>query len=225
VVHAVRDEAKDERKETVELDALLALHESVFFHIIVKKDSEGKLVYATCRSTFDGSVLTVVESEAAPSLIGHQSNKPGVLLYQFMDALKASGQLKRSFTIAPWKLCYVVREGQRHTLESLLFEALGKGKGIAIADAAVADAVVASKETSLASVATEPVLAIETQTPVVASEVVPSTPLRKTKPKMKKAVSEATVSEATVSEATVSEAVSEAVAAAPEVEAMEEKSV
>jgi hypothetical protein len=177
----------------MELDTLLTLNESVFFHIIVKKDSEGKPVYATCRSTFDGSVLTVVESEVAPSLIGHQSNKPGVLLYQFMDALKASGQLKRSFTIAPWKLCYVVREGKTHTLEALLFEALGKAKEVAVET-------VASEETSLESAAVAAV--------AVEAEVVPSTPKRKTKPKMKKTVSEAAVvSEAEEATAAVEESV------------------
>jgi hypothetical protein len=52
-------------------------------------------------------------------MVGVQSSKPGEILYQFIDALKESGHLKRSFTIAPWKLCTVVRDGQTQTLEEL----------------------------------------------------------------------------------------------------------
>jgi hypothetical protein len=52
-------------------------------------------------------------------MVGVQSAKPGEILYQFIDALKESGHLKRSFTIAPWKLCTVVRDGQTQTLEEL----------------------------------------------------------------------------------------------------------
>jgi hypothetical protein len=68
---------------------------------------------------FDGSVLRVVASELVPQMVDVQSAKPGEILYQFIDALKAAGHLKRSFTIAPWKLCVLARDGQTVTLEDL----------------------------------------------------------------------------------------------------------
>jgi len=196
--HRGHEQGHEERKETVELDTLLALNESVFFHVIVKKDSQGKPVYTTCRSTFDGSVLTVVESEAAPSLIGQQSSKPGVILYQFMDALKESGQLKRSFTIAPWKLCYVVREGQTHTLESLLFEVLGKAKVVATEAVAVAEAAVAvadAAEAAVVAVEESVVDADANAADAVPIEVPVASPKPRAKPKMRKAASKADVAE------------------------------
>lgn len=114
-----QEEKKEVRYETVPLSSVLQNDEEVTLRVIVKKDEEGQPVYTTTTTRFDGSVLTVVASDLVPQMVGVQSSKPGEILYQFIDALKESGHLKRSFTIAPWKLCTVVRDGQTQTLEEL----------------------------------------------------------------------------------------------------------
>ncbi len=116
---APREEKQDTPYETVTLSSVLQADEEVSLRVIIKKDEEGQPVYTTMTTTFDGSVLRVVASELAPQMVDVQSAKPGEILYQFIDALKSAGHLKRSFTIAPWKLCTVVRDGQTVTLEDL----------------------------------------------------------------------------------------------------------
>jgi hypothetical protein len=115
---------QQERPEPVGLSELLDPNEQVTFRVIVSKDSEGNLQYTTATATFDGTQLTVTQSELTPSLLQQQSSKPGELLYKFIDALKENGHLKRSFTVAPWKLCFVERDGQLVTLEQLRREYL-----------------------------------------------------------------------------------------------------
>jgi hypothetical protein len=85
----------------------------VTFRILLGKSD------ARLHAVFDGTSLQVSECEHAPSVIGMISQKPGEILYRFMEALKESGVLKRSFTVAPWRLCSVVREGKEETLEEL----------------------------------------------------------------------------------------------------------
>jgi hypothetical protein len=116
---ASSEEKQEVRYETVGLSQVLQNDEDVTFRVIVKKDEQGNPVYTTTTAKFDGSVLNVVASELVPQLVGVQSAKPGEILYEFIDALKEAGHLKRSFTIAPWKLCTVVRDGQTLTLEEL----------------------------------------------------------------------------------------------------------
>jgi hypothetical protein len=116
---ASSEEKQEVRYETVTLSQVLQNDEDVTFRVIVKKDEQGNPVYTTTTAKFDGSVLNVVASELVPQLVGVQSAKPGEILYEFIDALKEAGHLKRSFTIAPWKLCTVVRDGQTLTLEEL----------------------------------------------------------------------------------------------------------
>ena len=74
---------------------------------------------ATLIAQFDGSVMTVTECEHVPSLVGVSVIKPGEILYRYMEELHLAGHLKRTFSVAPWKLCSVVREGVEVTLEVL----------------------------------------------------------------------------------------------------------
>lgn len=118
----VKQEEKKETETTYEpiaLSSVLNPNEEVVMRVILKKDDEGQPIYTTTTAVFNGDVLTVVASELAPQLVGVESAKPGAILYQFIDALKEGGHLKRSFTIAPWKLCVVSRDGQLVTLEDL----------------------------------------------------------------------------------------------------------
>ncbi len=104
---------------SVPLSSVLLPSEEVFFRIIIRKDQTGQNEYAVLVAVFDGSQLAVTACETAPSLIGLASVKPGEILYRFMEALKENGLLRRSFTVAPWRLCSVVREGKEETLEEL----------------------------------------------------------------------------------------------------------
>lgn len=114
-----QEEKSDTPYESVTLSSVLQPNEEVTLRVIIKKDEEGQPVYTTMTTTFDGSVLRVLSSELVPQMVDVQSAKPGEILYQFIDALKSAGHLKRSFTVAPWKLCTVVRDGQTVTLEDL----------------------------------------------------------------------------------------------------------
>jgi hypothetical protein len=93
--------------------------EIVTIQVGTGKDSGGKFTHTTAKAVFDGTDLCVESCELAPSLVGLKSSKPGEILYKFIDALKETGHIQRTFTIAPWKLCFVERSGVRKSLEEL----------------------------------------------------------------------------------------------------------
>ena len=104
---------------TMSLSDVLKKDENVTIQVGTGKDTEGKFTYATAQATFDGTDLTVTACELIESLVGMKSSKPGEILYRFIDELKSTGHINKTFTIAPWKLCSVVRNGSRRTLEQL----------------------------------------------------------------------------------------------------------
>lgn len=104
---------------TMTLSDVLHDNEDVTLQIGTGKDSDGNFTYTTAQATFDGTVLIVNECNLAESLVGMKSSKPGEILYKFIDELKNSGHIKKTFTIAPWRLCFVERDGVRVTLEEL----------------------------------------------------------------------------------------------------------
>jgi hypothetical protein len=93
--------------------------ETVTLQVIVGKDAEENTVYGTATTVFDGTDLSVTGCELAPLFVGQKSNKPGELLYKFIDLLLEAGQLKRKFSVAPWRLCFVERDGARLSLDEL----------------------------------------------------------------------------------------------------------
>ena len=99
---------------TVPLSAVVQLQEEIRMRIHLSRTEDAVLV-----CVFDGEGLTVTVSEHAPSLVGEKVTKPGELVYRFMDELKKSGALKRTFTVAPWRICFVQRDGQEVSLEDL----------------------------------------------------------------------------------------------------------
>jgi hypothetical protein len=113
------DSHDGDKNPPVALSAILKDGEEVIIQVGVGKDEDGNFKNATCYATFYGSELTVVKCDLVEDIIGMKSEKPGAILYHFIDKLKDSGHIKRSFTVAPWKLCSVIREGKRMTLEDL----------------------------------------------------------------------------------------------------------
>jgi len=103
----------------VNLSDLLLPKETVTFQINTGKDGEGNITFKTVLATFDGTALTVKECEAIPSLVGLTSTKPGEILFKFMFALKEANIITRTFNALPWRLCSVVRDGNRQTLSQL----------------------------------------------------------------------------------------------------------
>lgn len=98
---------------------VLHLNETVIMEIGIGKDAAGNFIQTTCVTTFDGVTLTVTACELVPSLNGMSTTKPGEILYRFIEELKNSGHLKKPFTIAPWRLCFVLRDGKKMSLEDL----------------------------------------------------------------------------------------------------------
>lgn len=102
---------------TVPLSAVLRPQEEVLVRILLRKGSQEDV--ADLVAVFDGEKLAVTRCELIPSLVGASVVKPGEILYRFMEELHSAGHLKRTFTVAPWKLCSVVREGVTVSLEEL----------------------------------------------------------------------------------------------------------
>lgn len=104
---------------SMSLSDVLKNDESVTIQVGTGKDNEGNFIYTTATATFDGTNLCVTECEMVKSIVGMKSAKPGEILYKFIDELKNSGHIKKTFTIAPWKLCFVTRNNTRMSLEDL----------------------------------------------------------------------------------------------------------
>jgi hypothetical protein len=109
----------DNTHSTMSLSDILENNETVTIQVGTGKDSEGKFTYTTATAIFDGTNLNVTACELVESVVGMKSSKPGEILYKFIDELKSTGHIKRTFTIAPWKLCFVERNGIRKSLEDL----------------------------------------------------------------------------------------------------------
>jgi len=101
------------------LSDFLHTNEEVTIQVGTGKDAEGNFTNTIALATFDGTELTVTHCDLVSSLVGLKSAKPGEILYKFIDGLLEAGHIKRKFTIAPWKLCSVVRNGQKVTLDQL----------------------------------------------------------------------------------------------------------
>ena len=98
---------------------VLHLNETVTMEVGIGKDAAGNFLQTTCVTTFNGVTLTVTTCELVPSLVGMSTTKPGEILYRFIEELKNNGHIKKPFTIAPWRLCFVVRNGKKLSLEDL----------------------------------------------------------------------------------------------------------
>lgn len=82
--------------------------------------------YAICVANFDGTDLNVTECDLAEEMVGFKTSKPGEILYKFMDALIKGKYLKGKFACPPWKLCSVVRDGAKVTLDELRSKLSGR---------------------------------------------------------------------------------------------------
>ena len=103
----------------IALSDILVTDEDVTFYVNTGNDSNGNMTQTTAVASFDGSDLIVSTCDLVPSLVGLQTQKPGEILYKFIEELKNANHIKRTFSVAPWKLCYVVRNGQQQTLDEL----------------------------------------------------------------------------------------------------------
>jgi hypothetical protein len=101
------------------LSDVLKDNEKVTIHVHTSKDKDGEFIDAIAVATFCGTDLTVTECKEAESIVGMKSSKPGEILYKFIDELKKSGVIQKTFTIAPWRLCFVERDGVSMSLEQL----------------------------------------------------------------------------------------------------------
>ncbi len=103
----------------IALSDILVTDEDVTFYVNTGNDSNGNMTQTTAVASFDGTDLVVSTCDLIPSLVGLQTQKPGEILYKFIEELKNANHIKRTFSVAPWKLCYVVRNGQQQTLDEL----------------------------------------------------------------------------------------------------------
>ena len=107
-------------REPIPLSALLKMGEEVTMFVYVGDTQiSSERIRTTLTSTFDGTNLSVKKCDAMPSMVGMKTQKPGEILYKFIEELKNAGQIKRAFSVAPWKLCFVQRDGVVLTLDEL----------------------------------------------------------------------------------------------------------
>jgi hypothetical protein len=125
-VQADRKPQDDSVQSTIQLSQLLANGEEVTFRVIVGKDENGNPTYTNTLATFDGTHFRVTFSELVPSLVGLTSSKPGEILYKLIDGLTQAGHLTRKFSIAPWRLCFVKRDGNYVSLNQLRLDSLNR---------------------------------------------------------------------------------------------------
>jgi hypothetical protein len=97
---------------------VLHLNEEVTIQVRMDPEESGKY-HTTCVAVFDGVELKVTACELAPELVGLSSTKPGEILYKFIEALNKGGHIKKAFSTAPWKLCFVERGTKWLSLEDL----------------------------------------------------------------------------------------------------------
>jgi hypothetical protein len=103
-------------ENTFNLANILNEKERVTIEVNTQSDNNGK---TSAIAEFNGKELVIIECELVPSLIGMKSSKPGEILYRFIQELKSIGHIQKLFSIAPWKLCFVERNGIRSNLEQL----------------------------------------------------------------------------------------------------------
>ena len=108
-----------ENYKQLTIQDVLHLNEEVTIQVRTVQEDESIVSHATCIAIFDGVELKVTACELVPELIGLSTTKPGEILYKFIDALTKGGHIKRAFSTAPWKLCFVERDGKRLSLEDL----------------------------------------------------------------------------------------------------------
>jgi hypothetical protein len=113
------DQKQQKTRSPIPLSTILSNNEEVTFFVYMGKDSQGQMLRTTAVTTFDGQQLKVTDCELASSLVGMTTQKPGEILYRFIDELKNGGHIKRTFSVAPWKLCFVKRNGVEITLDQL----------------------------------------------------------------------------------------------------------
>jgi hypothetical protein len=109
----------DGKGKELTIKDVLRDNEEVTIQIGIGKDSNGNFTNTTATAVFNGSELCVTKCDLVDSMVGVKSMKPGEILYKFIDELKKNDHIKRTFSIAPWKLCFVERDGNRISLEQL----------------------------------------------------------------------------------------------------------
>lgn len=114
---------KKSKEQYLPLISLLLEGEEVILRVNTgKRYEDGYPQFTTATTRYEKGVFTVTACESVPSLIGQSSDKPGTLLYQFVRELLRAKIIFRSFNIAPWKLCFVKRNGQHQSLYQLYQE-------------------------------------------------------------------------------------------------------
>jgi len=113
-----RPQQRDNYKQLTIQD-VLHLNEEVTIQVRTVQEDESIVSHATCVTIFDGVELKVKACELVPELVDLSSTKPGEILYKFIEGLTKGGHIKRAFSTAPWKLCFVERDGKRLSLEDL----------------------------------------------------------------------------------------------------------
>lgn len=116
----ISTDSKPATETPISLSDVLKKDEVVTVEVGLTRYEDGTFSnYATCVASFDGTDLNVTGCDLAAEMVGFKTSKPGEILYKFMDALIKGKHIKGKFACPPWKLCSVVRDGAKVTLDEL----------------------------------------------------------------------------------------------------------
>lgn len=119
VNHPMGEKRKNDDSKQKAIEDILMKGEEVIIQIGTGKDEQGNFTHTSCLTHFNGIELIVKECELIPSIVGMSASFPGKIVYKFMEELKNANHIKKLFNIDPWRLCFVVRDGKRMSLEQV----------------------------------------------------------------------------------------------------------
>jgi len=105
-------------RSTVLLRDVLLPNETVIFSIIKGKE-DGVLISSILEAEWRVDTLRIMACPDVPSMIGMNTGKPGKIMHLFMNALYDAGIITRLFEPSAWRMGYVVRNGERLSLDQL----------------------------------------------------------------------------------------------------------
>lgn len=103
----------------VRFSDLLQQGETVYLTVGIGRYEDGYPILSTATSVYDGRTFTIHSCDDVPAMIGQSSDKPGVLLFQFIRGLKRARKLRHTPKVSVWRHCYVKRNGKHISFSRL----------------------------------------------------------------------------------------------------------
>jgi hypothetical protein len=107
------------RPDAARFEDFLQEGETVYLSLVVGRHPDNYPVFSAAECTYHGGQFTVHTCVDVPSMVGKTSDKPGVLLYDFIDGLVEAKKLAHKVKVTVWKHTGVKRNGKHISLYNL----------------------------------------------------------------------------------------------------------